>query len=223
MSNRRKIRETVLQALYASIIGDHSPEHVLQTIIKPEFKEDATGLAFAERLYLRSLDYRDEAEEIIKKHISNWEIDRLAMVDRIILQMAITEILSFDDIPTKVTINEAIDIAKKFSTGKSGRFVNGILDAVVNALSQEERLDKRGRGLVDQPGRRRKKVIPPPYNDDEESGNISETGPVDQQAPDEQQTGRITDHESYGDEDDTGSASKESTSTRKKRIKRPRK
>lgn len=153
MSNRRKIRETVLQAIYASQIGDHNPEHVLQTIIKPELPDDTAGLAFAEQLFLRSIDNRTQADEIITSHIANWEIHRLAHLDRMILQMAITELLSFDDIPTKVTINEAIEIAKKFSTGKSGQFVNGILDAVLMSLSRDNRMNKQGRGLVDLPSR----------------------------------------------------------------------
>ncbi len=151
MLNRRKIRETVLKALYATLVGDNPPEHVLQIIIKPELQDDDTGLEFAERLYLRSLDYRTQVDKLIQEHIANWEIERLAITDRVILQMAITELLSFEDIPTKVTINEAIEIAKKYSTSKSGRFVNGILDAVMLTLSEEDQLQKRGRGLRDQP------------------------------------------------------------------------
>ncbi len=156
MSNRRKIRETVMQALYALNVGDLALEHVLDTIIKPEFREDAFGRDFAERLFLRSTDNRERTDEIIREHIANWEIDRLATVDHIILQMAITEILTFEDIPTKVTINEAIEIAKKFSTERSGPFVNGILDAVVLSLQKEGTLKKEGRGLVDLPARRKK-------------------------------------------------------------------
>lgn len=151
MSNRRKIRETVLQAIYASVVGDHSHEHILQTIIQPELRDDKKGRSFAESLFLRTMDNREKAEEIISSHISNWEINRLALVDRIILQMAIAELTQFDDIPTKVTINEAIDIAKRFSTRESGRFVNGILDAVIASLKEDNQLNKKGRGLVDQP------------------------------------------------------------------------
>ncbi len=156
MSHRRKIRETVMQAIYAQFVGGQPLEHVLQTIIKPEFRDDDLGLDFAERLLLRAADNRSRIDDIIRDHIANWKIDRLAIVDRVILQMAITEILTFEDIPTKVTINEAIEIAKKYSTARSGRFVNGILDAVVITLQQDGALQKRGRGLVDQPARRKK-------------------------------------------------------------------
>jgi transcription antitermination protein NusB len=156
MSNRRKIREPVMQALYALSVGELSLEHVLETIIKPEFRSDGFGRDFAERLFLRSVDNREQTDQIIRDHIANWEIERLAMVDRVILQMAITEILTFEDIPTKVSINEAIEIAKKYSTSRSGPFVNGILDAVVLTLQNDGILKKEGRGLVDLPARKKK-------------------------------------------------------------------
>ncbi len=156
MSNRRKIRETVLQAFYAAQIGDNPPEQVIQRIIKTEIVDDPAGLAFAERLFLRALDQSDQTDDIIRAHIANWEIDRLALLDRLILQLAITELIAFEDIPAKVTINEAIEIAKKFSTAKSGRFVNGILDAAFLSLGKENLLRKEGRGLVDQPARKPK-------------------------------------------------------------------
>ncbi|MDG5765883.1 transcription antitermination factor NusB [Balneolales bacterium ANBcel1] len=195
MSNRRKIRETVLQAIYSSIIGDHSPEHVLQTIVKPNLSQDTAGLAFAEKLYLRSLDNRSDVEEIISKHIANWEIERLATVDRFILQMAITELLTFEDIPTKVTINEAIEIAKEYSTAKSGRFVNGILDAALISLQQEGKLKKKGRGLIDAPARR-PHAGPVDYGQDEDfPEDASQQEPIDPDRP---------------------------AATKKKRIKRPK-
>lgn len=169
MSNRRKIRENVLQAIYASLVGDHSLEHTLQTIIKPELRDDTKGLAFAESLFLRTMDSREQADEIISRHISNWEINRLALVDRIILEMSIAELMHFDDIPTKVTINEAIDIAKRFSTRESGRFVNGILDAVVASLREDNMLNKKGRGLVDLPAQKSRSE--PKYSEDGDAGD----------------------------------------------------
>ncbi|TVQ67716.1 MAG: transcription antitermination factor NusB [Balneolaceae bacterium] len=170
MSNRRKIRETVMQAMYALTVGDLSLEHVLDTIVKPEFREDTFGRDFAERLFLRTSDNRERTDQIIRDHIANWEIERLATVDRIILQMAITEILTFEDIPTKVSINEAIEIAKKYSTSRSGPFVNGILDAVVLTLQNEGELKKEGRGLVDIPARKKKSGV----KDDEETASDDE-------------------------------------------------
>lgn len=153
MSNRRKVRETVLQALYAFRLGDHSLEHVLSTIIHPYLKKDRAGLRFAENLFLKTTDCWQQADEIIQSHTQNWEIERLAVLDRLILHMALTELLHFSDIPTKVTINEAIEVAKSFSTARSGQFVNGILDASLESLRREGLLKKTGRGLVDQPAR----------------------------------------------------------------------
>ncbi len=159
-----------MQAIYALTVGNLSLEHVLDTIIKPEFREDAFGRDFAERLFLRTSDNRERTDQIIRDHIANWEIERLATVDRIILQMAITEILTFEDIPTKVSINEAIEIAKKYSTARSGPFVNGILDAVVLSLQNEGLLKKEGRGLVDLPARKKKSGV----NEDEGAASDDE-------------------------------------------------
>jgi N utilization substance protein B len=86
---------------------------------------------------------------MIKRKAVNWEFSRIAVMDKLILRMALCEFLCFEDIPPKVSIDEAIEIAKKYSTEKSGRFVNGILDAVLNDLRAEGRLRKRGRGLSD--------------------------------------------------------------------------
>ncbi|MEX0771545.1 MAG: transcription antitermination factor NusB [Balneolales bacterium] len=150
MKNRRGIRETTLQALYAYQAGNEDREHVISSIIKPKVSDDKEGLRFAEKLFLNTLQTSDIADAEIEKHIKNWEIDRLAIIDRLVLRMAISEFIHFDDIPPKVTINEAIEIAKRFSTSKSGRFVNGILDAVLESLSAENRLTKSGRGLLNQ-------------------------------------------------------------------------
>lgn len=159
-----------MQAMYAFSVSDQSLEHVLQTVIVPSFREDPEGLEFAEKLFLRTADNREITEGLIQDHIANWEIERLAVVDRIILQMAISEIIAFHDIPAKVTINEAIEIAKKYSTSRSGRFVNGILDAVLLTLKEKGDLQKQGRGLVDQPARKRKKK-PSALSSPTESGN----------------------------------------------------
>ena len=104
-------------------------------------------------MFFRTLENRSQFDEIISKHIKNWEIDRLAMIDRMVLQMALCEFMFFEDIPTKVTINEAIELVKKFSTAKSGRFVNGILDASLDDLNNEGKIKKTGRGLIDKSGK----------------------------------------------------------------------
>lgn len=147
--NRRVARETVLKALYAEEIGHHSPSEVMQTIIKADLSSDPETFRFAEELFLRTRDNKASAEERIAQHSSNWDLKRVAVIDRILLRMAVSEFVDFEDIPTKVTINEAIDLAKIYSTRDSGRFVNGLLDAILQDLKTSGTLNKKGRGLVD--------------------------------------------------------------------------
>ncbi len=149
MINRRHVRETVLQALYALKQSGDSVQYITDSVIKDALGTEKEARRFAEKLFFRTLENEPELDEVIIKHIKNWEIQRLALIDRLILKMALCEFLYFDEIPTKVTINEAIEIAKKFSTGKSGRFVNGILDASLEYLSGSDRINKKGRGLID--------------------------------------------------------------------------
>ncbi|MEQ9279513.1 MAG: transcription antitermination factor NusB [Balneola sp.] len=149
MINRRHVRETVLQALYALKQSGDSVQYITDSVIKDALGTEKEARRFAEKLFFRTLENEPELDEVIIKHIKNWEIQRLALIDRLILKMALCEFLYFEEIPTKVTINEAIEIAKKFSTGKSGRFVNGILDASLEDLSKSDRINKKGRGLID--------------------------------------------------------------------------
>lgn len=149
MAQRREAREAVLQALYANELGQGKWSNIVKTIIKPRVGDDKEIFKFADHLFLKIVNNQDEVDEIIKKHIKNWRIDRLNTVDRLVLRMAITEFLFFDQIPTKVTMNEAIEVAKRFSTQKSGNFVNGILDSALDQLKAEGRIDKKGRGLIE--------------------------------------------------------------------------
>lgn len=149
MINRRHVRETVLQALYALKQSGDTVQYITDSVIKDALGTEKEARRFAEKLFFRTLENEPELDDVIIKHIKNWEIQRLALIDRLILKMALCEFLYFEEIPTKVTINEAIEIAKKFSTGKSGRFVNGILDASLEDLSESGRINKKGRGLID--------------------------------------------------------------------------
>ncbi|MBK98202.1 MAG: transcription antitermination factor NusB [Balneola sp.] len=148
MIQRRFVRETVLQAIYAYLQSGEPISHIMNTLLNENLKEDAEALRFGERLFVLTLERKDDWDAIIKQHIKNWEISRLALIDKIILYISLSELINFPDIPTKVTINEAIDIAKKYSTAKSGRFVNGILDASLIQLQNEHKISKTGRGLI---------------------------------------------------------------------------
>ena len=149
MINRRLVRETVLQSIYAHLQSQDTVQHVTDTIIKEAVGKEKEARRFAERLFFLTLEHGEELDEMISAHIKNWEIQRLAMIDRIVLKMALCEFLYFDEIPTKVTINEAIEIVKRYSTAKSGRFVNGILDASLEELQKEGKIKKTGRGLIE--------------------------------------------------------------------------
>ena len=149
MINRRLAREYVLKSMYAHQQSGDTVQHVTDTILKEAVKADKEIKRFAEQLFFKTLQNRSQFNEIISRHIKNWEIERLALIDKLVLQMALCEFLYFEDIPTKVTINEAIELVKKFSTAKSGRFVNGILDASLYDLKSDDKIKKTGRGLIE--------------------------------------------------------------------------
>lgn len=114
----------------------------------PEIQWEPDDIEFAKDLIRKTRLHQDYADELIKRFSQNWELDRIAHVDRIVMRIAIAELLSFPEIPPKVTINEAIEIVKRYSTDKSGTFVNGILDAVLDELKEQDKLNKTGRGLL---------------------------------------------------------------------------
>lgn len=149
MIHRRQLREAVLQALYAHQQSGDSPQHVVDTFLREHLDGNKEDRRFGEKLFFRTLEHQDHFNELIASQIRNWNMDRLATIDRIILRMSLCEFIHFEDIPTKVTMNEAIEIAKKFSTAKSGRFVNGILDALLLKLTNESKIQKKGRGLIE--------------------------------------------------------------------------
>ena len=148
LSKRRQVRERVLQALYAHEQSGDDVHHILEQIVRPTFEGEKTYLRFAEKLFVRSVDVRHEADVLTERHVQNWDISRLALTDRLVLRLAIAEFLYFEDIPPKVTINEYVEVARAFGTDKSDAFVNGVLDAVLRDLREANRLKKSGRGLV---------------------------------------------------------------------------
>ena len=110
--------------------------------LPPPTAAEAEVRLFAEPLIRGTLQHRDEIDEHIKRHARNWELHRIAAVDRNILRLAIFEMLHRSDIPPVVSINEAVDIAKKFSTDDSGKFVNGILDKIKGEVMRPARIVK---------------------------------------------------------------------------------
>ncbi len=103
---------------------------------------------FARILFRKTILHSQRCSELIDKNTTNWEVDRIALMDILVMQLAITEILEFPEIPVKVTLNEYIEIAKYYCTSKSSTFVNGILDNIVKEIRETGLLNKYGRGLV---------------------------------------------------------------------------
>ncbi|MEO9482650.1 MAG: transcription antitermination factor NusB [Ekhidna sp.] len=104
---------------------------------------------FLERLFMDTINQNEFLEEIIQDKTMNWDVDRIALTDRVILKIALVEMMNSPSIPVKVTINEAIEISKMYSTPKSKQFVNGVLDVLSNELTSSGKIRKSGRGLID--------------------------------------------------------------------------
>ncbi len=148
---RRQIREKILQALYTIEIRDTDIDSAAGWLLTEEILADTNAMKFFNLLLNSIKEHKEEIDQYIVKHTFNWDMSRIAIIDKNIIRMALTEILYCEDIPPKVSINEAIEIAKKFnSTDKSSKFVNGILDAIFNDLKAAGLVHKNGRGLIDQ-------------------------------------------------------------------------
>jgi len=126
---RRQAREDALQLLYAHEVSGNSVNEIVKdtTIFRPD---GSPFDKFTIALVKKTAKSTKECEKYIIKHAKNWDLNRIALTDKLILRIAMTEFFSFPDIPPKVTINEALEVAKKFSTTKSVKFINGILNAV---------------------------------------------------------------------------------------------
>jgi transcription antitermination factor NusB len=145
---RRILREKVLQILYAYELNREGLNVLIEGVIADINSEKEKE--FARNLVYRVLGHVDELDAKIMERVDNWEMSRIATIDKILLRMGICELMYFPDIPPKVSINESIEIAKNFSTAGSGKFINGILDAILIELKEKGTLNKLGRGLLDE-------------------------------------------------------------------------
>jgi N utilization substance protein B len=130
MGKRRKAREMVLQALYEAEFSDKSREEIFADQMNRRAPGDETA-EHARLLFFTVLDNLDDLDERIEGALENWDMGRIAIVDKNILRFALTEILYFDDVPSRVIINEAIEVAHRYSSEEAGRFINGLLDRFV--------------------------------------------------------------------------------------------
>lgn len=175
---RRLAREKTLQILYAHQIsgvsiddlykhimnrnfnfGDDIVEIKEKRLLKPSEVQEMEAdvpiiweeeeVIFISDLVKKSLENKEYIESLLRDHSKHWEFDRIAIIDRLIMIMSITELMYFELVPAKVTINEAIEIAKRFSTDKSNSFINGLLDRLSKKLRKEGKIIKKGKGLID--------------------------------------------------------------------------
>ena len=137
--SRRQARECVFQGLYAMEISRDSRDKIFSDMLN-KYSFDENTKSFASSLYIKTLDQKQFLEKTISKFLENWELGRIALLDNLILQMAVCELLFFDDVPPKVSISEAIEIAKKYSTDDSSGFVNGILDSVFQEVVKKNNI-----------------------------------------------------------------------------------
>jgi len=134
MGTRRKSRELALQMLFQADLGKQPIEEVRNTFWKGRGEVVAEVKGFTEDIFRVAQDRAAEIDKLIEDHAENWRVDRMAAVDRNILRAAVAELLGFPKTPRAVVINEAIEIARKFSAPESVQFINGVLDSVGKEL-----------------------------------------------------------------------------------------
>jgi transcription antitermination protein NusB len=130
MGQRRKAREAVLECLYCFEIRSNVTVEEIFPFSQERHELDEEGAKFAMALLKKTTENLPALDGIISKHIDNWDLNRLAMIDKNILRLGLAELQYFPEIPKKVTIDEAIELAKTYGSADSGRFVNGVLDAL---------------------------------------------------------------------------------------------
>ena len=132
---RRKARETTMQALYALEINNGFPQDVL-ALCNDSFNNSEND-TYTRELFNCVVEKQSWADDLISQCLENWEYGRVAILDKILLRMGVSEIYHIDDVPPKVSISEMVEIAKVYSTEESSSFVNGILDTIYKNYSEK--------------------------------------------------------------------------------------
>ena len=122
-------------------------ENKIRPFVVDVFK-NSDDKKFAVQLFRKTIIHSDEFDELIQKNVKNWELERIANMDQLLIKMALAEVISFQEMPIKVSFNEYIEISKYYSTEKSKVFINGILDKIVSQFKSDGKVKKVGRGLV---------------------------------------------------------------------------
>jgi N utilization substance protein B len=138
LGTRRKSRELTLQMLFQADMGKQSPEQVRQTFWRESGDVSPDVQSFAEDLFRVATDRATEIDSLIEGHAEHWRMGRMAAVDRNLMRAAVAELLGFPATPRAVVINEALEIARKFSSPESVQFINGVLDSVGRQLESNK-------------------------------------------------------------------------------------
>ena len=141
MGTRRQARELAMQALFYMDMQQNASEEMLDSFCGC-FSPSKKSRPFFIKLVNGVLGTKNQIDALVERYSQNWEINRMSCVDRNVMRIAVYEMLFCDDIPPKVSINEAVDIGKKFGTQESGAFINGIMDSIRGALEKEGTLKK---------------------------------------------------------------------------------
>ncbi len=134
MGTRRKSRELVLQMLFQSDMGKQAAEQVIQSFWPQREDVDEETRGFADDLFRLAAERSGEIDQLIQKHAEHWRLERMAAVDRNILRAGVAEFLGYPKTPKPVIINEALEIARKFSAPESVHFINGVLDSIAKEM-----------------------------------------------------------------------------------------
>jgi len=133
---RRKSRELALQMLFQLEMGKQNPDEVRRTFWSERKDLDEKVRGFADDLFRTASERAEEVDQLIERNAEHWRMDRMAAVDRNLLRTSVAELLGFPGTPAPVVINEALEIARRFSTPESVQFINGVLDSVARELSE---------------------------------------------------------------------------------------
>jgi N utilization substance protein B len=148
MGIRRRARELAMQALFYMDMQDNVSLQMLESFCD-NFRPHQKARPFFLTLVKGVLDARSDIDTLIEQFSKNWKIHRMSGVDRNVMRIAVYELLYCEDIPPKVSINEAVDVGKKFGTEESGAFINGVMDSIRDALVNEGKLKKNTIDLDD--------------------------------------------------------------------------
>lgn len=141
--------QPILKSMVVKTFQDFEQDLDEPFILKEVSRNEEDDMHFFKKIFNEAIKREKEFDNTISEKTKNWDIERVALIDKIILRMAMTEMTTFQSIPVKVTINEFIEISKNYSTPKSKQFINGILDVLANELTSEGVIRKSGRGLID--------------------------------------------------------------------------